>query len=455
MRFVVFDTESDGFVHEATKIHVLGYSEDGENVTTTHSYEDMTEFFSQEDVMFVCHNAVRFDMPLVNKILGLDLKFDQFVDTLALSWYLEHQRQVHGLAAWGEEFGVPKPEVDDWQNLTPEEYAHRVREDVKINFALWKRLKRKLGVLYKEDHDALRLIKYLSFKMDCAREQEEIGIKLDIDLCERKIEELSKQQEDKFHELKSVMPKVPVYAEYNKPKVMYKKDGSISAHGERWLQRLQDAKMPRETKGPIKVITDWEEPNPNSTPQVKDWLFSLGWKPKTFKFVRDKVSGSERMIEQVRKDGELCQSVRDLIEVEPNIAVLDGLTIINHRLGIFKSYMESVRDGRVYARIAGLTNTFRFRHAVPCVNLPSVEKPHGADVRGCLVAGDDEVFVGTDMVSLEDNTRKHLIKPLDPQLIEEESTPNFDSHLRIAVLSGLITEEEHEFYKWYSENKAG
>ena len=148
MRFVVFDTESDGFVHEATKIHVLGYSEDGENVTTTHSYEDMTEFFSQEDVMFVCHNAVRFDMPLVNKILGLDLKFDQFVDTLALSWYLEHQRQSHGLAAWGEEFGVPKPEVDDWQNLTPEEYAHRVREDVKINFALWKRLKRKLGVLY-------------------------------------------------------------------------------------------------------------------------------------------------------------------------------------------------------------------------------------------------------------------------------------------------------------------
>jgi hypothetical protein len=442
MRFVVFDTESDGLVHEATKIHVLGYTEDGKDVTTTHSYEDMRNFFTQPDVMFVCHNSVRFDMPLVNKILGLDLNYTQFVDTLALSWYLEHQEQQHNLAHWGEKLGVAKPEIEDWQNLTPEEYAHRVSEDVKINHLLWKRLERKLGVLYPKEYDKVRLIRYLSAKLDMAREQEEIGIKLDIERVEKNIANLSKQQEEKFSELKSVMPRVPVYAEYNKPKVMYKKDGSISSHGEKWLQRLQDAKLPRETKGPIKVVVDWEEPNPNSTPQVKDWLFSLGWKPKTYKFVRDKKTGDERMIEQVRKDGELCQSVRDLIEIEPDIAVLEGLTIINHRLGIFKSYADSVRDGRVYARIAGLTNTFRFRHAVPCVNLPGVDKPYGDEIRGCLVAGDDEVFVGTDMVSLEDNTKRHYMKPLDPAYVDEMSQEGFDPHLNLAQFAGAVTEQD-------------
>jgi hypothetical protein len=299
--------------------------------------------------------------------------------------------------------------------------------------------------------DAIRLIKYLSFKMDCARQQEEMGIKLDVMKAQSNVSVLSQLQEEKFVELKSVMPKVPVYAEYKRPKVFYKKDGTLSAHAETWLQRLEDAKMPRDTKGPIKVVTGYEEPNPNSTPQVKDWLYSLGWKPKTWKFVKDKNTGQERVIEQVRKDGELCHSVKDLIDVEPNIAVLDGLTIINHRLGIFKSYLDNEKKGRVEARIHGLTNTFRFQHSVPCVNLPGIDKPYGKDIRGCLVADEGHVFVGTDAVSLEATTRNHYIQPLDPTYVEEMGERGYDPHLKIAVVAGMITEEEYEFYKWYQE----
>ena len=149
MRFVVFDTETDGLLDTLTKIHVLGYTEDGENITTTHDYDEMRAFFSQPDVLFVCHNVVRYDLPAVNHVLGLNLKYPKFVDTLALSWYLEFQRNKHGLAEWGEEFGVPKPLIDDWVGLSPEQYENRVREDVRINWLLWKRLEVKLKVLYK------------------------------------------------------------------------------------------------------------------------------------------------------------------------------------------------------------------------------------------------------------------------------------------------------------------
>jgi len=147
-RFIVTDTETDGFTYEATKLHVLGYTEDGENVHTTHDYDEMREFFSQKDVMFVCHNAVRFDLVVVNRLLGLSLTFDRIVDTLALSWYLEFQEPEHNLDYWGQKLGVAKPKIEDWKNLTPEQYRHRVTEDVKINWLLWKRLERKLGVLY-------------------------------------------------------------------------------------------------------------------------------------------------------------------------------------------------------------------------------------------------------------------------------------------------------------------
>jgi hypothetical protein len=56
------------------------------------------------------------------------------------------------------------------------------------------------------------------------------------------------------------------------------------------------------------VLKGYDEPNPNSSPQVKDWLFSLGWVPCTFKYEKED-DGTERTIPQVRKDGELTDSV--------------------------------------------------------------------------------------------------------------------------------------------------
>ena len=101
------------------------------------------------------------------------------------------------------------------------------------------------------------------------------------------------------------------------------------------------------------VKTGEERGNPNSNDQVKDWLYSLGWKPRTYKFTRDKATGDERQIEQVRKNGELCSSVKELAEVDPAVDLLDGLTVLTHRAGILKSFLECHKDGwleAVYCR---------------------------------------------------------------------------------------------------------
>ena len=49
-----------------------------------------------------------------------------------------------------------------------------------------------------------------------------------------------------------------------------------------------------ETTMQFVVKTGEERGNPNSNDQVKDWLYSLGWKPRTYKFTRDKATGDER-----------------------------------------------------------------------------------------------------------------------------------------------------------------
>lgn len=174
----VFDIETDGLLDELTKVHVLSYSRDGKEVTHTHDYDEMREFFLTEETL-VGHNIIRFDAPAIEKVLGIKIKA-RMIDTLALSWYLHHTRLKHGLGEYGEEYGVPKPVVDDWDNLSKEEYAHRCNEDVKINVRLWRDLELKLNKLYPNSEDKDRLVDYLSFKLDCAREQEELQWKLDL-----------------------------------------------------------------------------------------------------------------------------------------------------------------------------------------------------------------------------------------------------------------------------------
>ena len=150
----VFDIETDGLLDKLTKIHVLSYqTESMDEPRSIFDYDEMRDFFLEysldHTLALAGHNIVRFDVPAVEKVLGIKIRA-KLVDTLGLSWYLHHQRQKHGLAVYGEEYGVPKPKVDDWEGLSKEEYAHRCEEDVKINVRLWRDLKRKLEKLYEQ-----------------------------------------------------------------------------------------------------------------------------------------------------------------------------------------------------------------------------------------------------------------------------------------------------------------
>ena len=435
----VFDIETDGLLNEMTKIHVLSYSDDGKTIHHTHDYDEMREFFATRKTL-AGHNIVRFDAPAVEKILGVKIEA-RMIDTLALSWYINHTRMKHGLEGYGEEYGVPKPVITDWNSLTPDDYAHRCDEDVRINVRLLRDLDIKLNKLYQDPEDKDRLIDYLSFKLDCAKEQEELQWKLDVPKAQAAYNEISRLKEEKVEQLADAMPKRILERMAAQPKVMYKKDGELSSHGEKWVALCKEYKQSVTTMG-FKVRTGEERGNPNSNDQVKDWLRSLGWEPRTFKFVRDKKTGDERQIEQVRKNSELCQSVRDLADNDPAVDLLDGLTVLTHRAGILKSFLECHNEGYLEAGIAGLTNTFRFKHYRPLVNLPSVDKPYGDVIRGCLMCPEGYVLAGADMTSLEDTTKRHYMKPLDPDYVNEMSREGFDPHLDLALHAGIITQDD-------------
>lgn len=285
--------------------------------------------------------------------------------------------------------------------------------------------------------------------MQCVADQEDVGIELDYDKAVRHRDELLVLQSDKTVELQKVMPQVPKYTKKVKPKITHKQDGTLSSHGEKWFKLLRDNKLPVNYNGELKVITKYEDANPGSSKQVKDWLHSLGWKPATYKYSRDS-EGNEKKVEQVRKDGELCKSVVKLISKEPNIAVLEGLTVIQHRLGVFQGFIDTAyqKDGKWYVKseVGGLTNTLRFKHKKPIANMPKVGVAWGEEIRGCLIATGGKVFCGSDLSSLESTTKRHYIYPLDPDYVAEMSQPGFDEHLDLAKFAGVVTQEDIDRY---------
>lgn len=448
MRYV-FDIETDGI--NATLIHCLSYSyENGENKNTLYQEGEIASFLASLDVSdtLVGHNIIRYDIPVLEKLLKTKIVCRR-IDTLAISWYLEPERKTHGLEGYGEEFGIKKPEIADWTNLTKEEYGWRCSEDVRINTTLWQRQAKHLWKLYEQDKDKLdNFLDYLTFKMSCIQEQESLGLRLDKELCTSTLEVWEKEKEQKIVELTAAMPKVPIKTTRIAPKVFYKENGELSKRAEEWLKLLEEKGLAKHIQE-VEVIKSYEDGNPNSHDQLKKWLYSLGWVPEHIKYVRDKKTNSVKKIPQIASKeggGEICNSIKKLIPKEPALAVLDGLSVLSHRISILKAFLEDEVDGRIYASASGLTNTLRLQHAT-IVNLPSVEKKYGKEVRGCLIADEGCVLCGSDLSNIEDRTKRHYIFKFDPKYVEEQSAPDYDAHLDIAMLAGYLTQQEVDDHK--------
>lgn len=443
MKAHVFDIEGDGLA--PTKIHCLCYEENGV-VHSLVDYDDMRVFLTSVDIL-IGHNIQLFDIPVLERILNIKIKA-RLVDTLIISWYLEPDRVRHGLEYWGEEFGIPKPAIQDWHNLSVEEYIHRCSEDVKINLTLWKRFKRKLSILYGKWEDADKFLSYLEFKMDCAREQERSKWTLDKEYALESLRKLQETKEEKLRSLVAGMPPVPSTVLKTRPEKPFKKDGTYSVQGVKWFALLKEKNLPETFDGEIEVVTDYTPPNPASSVQVKNWLFSLGWKPATFKFKKEE-DGTIRKIPQIREEHseDLCPSVLKLLDKSPAIADLQGLGIINHRISILAGFLSYAgQTNQIAAQIQGVTNTLRFKHKT-AVNLPKVGKPHADGIRGSLIARKGYELCGSDMSSLEDRLKQHFIYPYDPEYVKEMMTDDYDPHLSLAELAKEVTPIQVRAYK--------
>lgn len=417
------------------------------------SKKELQEWISSPENVFIIHNAYTYDLDAL-EMFGFDTSKMKVIDTLPLSWYLHNQRQQHGLAWWGEEFGVPKPPIEDWENLTQEEYDHRVLEDCKIQRLLWMKFCKEFGKMYgcKTQSEVFNhpVFKFIQFKGRLQQDKQRNKWKFNIEKGEALFEKTSKNIELRREELISVMPSVPKYSKRKPPAKPYKLDGSLSATGQKWKDLTEERGLPFTYTGEIEVEVKREPPNPASSKQVKEWLFDLGWIPETFEYKREP-DGSTRKIPQINIKGSgglVCPSISRLAEEVPQVKALEGLGIETHRNSMVKGWLENHEDGYLIAGCGGFTNTLRLKHR-NLVNIPSGRVTYGMELRGMLEARVGCTLIGSDLSALENRWKFHHQFPLDPDFVNDQMSDDFDPHMSLAVAGGLMTADDMNFYKIY------
>ena len=137
---LVYDSESDGFVFESTKIHVISIvpvGKEHESVGQMQSYygnriEEGLERLASANTI-IAHNQIKHDIPLFQKFYPSWMP-PLVIDTLVLSALLNPERLGgHGIEPWARRMGQEqKVAYDDWAEFDME-MLRRCESDTRLN----------------------------------------------------------------------------------------------------------------------------------------------------------------------------------------------------------------------------------------------------------------------------------------------------------------------------------
>lgn len=407
MNIFCIDIEADGLLDTITRIHcAVAISLDRKVVRRfePHQMREFTEFLSTVDV-WIGHNIISYDKPAVKKVLGHEYE-GKLVDTLLMSrlqnphrtapFHAENKKEamkVHGLYAWGVRVGIDKPEIERWDEYTPE-ILHRCEEDVKINLAVYDELRKEAeGQNWKAAH-------LMTFKLfENLAKQEEAGWLADRPYIEKCIGLLTHWIDRRDAILKEHLPFV-----YD---IKEGKDKIADGGQRKWVREpfLKSGKYnksvtchysPEELEGrlvggPFSRI-EWRRVDLGSSDEVKTWMLSQGWEPAEWNTNDDGEITSPKM----PKDG-------DFPGVEGKLGrVYSMRTRAAHRRSNLQGYLGRIReDGRIPSCVSGLTDTRRAKHK-GIANVPNAEAFFGKQMRRCFIARPGWALVSADAAACQD-----------------------------------------------------
>lgn len=401
MKVAIVDIETDNLLLDATTVHCIGVkvNDEATEVYTSRpisgSAGSLTSCMDRlkgcDTVVF--HNGIKFDIPAIRNLLGVDLWENCVIeDTLIMSQLAypnmliidSNNRKLppklkgsHSLKAWGYRLGNYKDQHEDWSKLSVEmvEYC---RQDIEVTYSLFIRL---------SDKNIPREALDLEYKFArVIQRQEEYGVLFDIKKAEELHVSLLNDKQEAETELRKVFtPLLLPKGRSKTPAKPFTRLG-ITTNGEHQ---------------PV-VLTEF---NPSSRQHIAIWFKRwYGWESpvKTDK-------GNDKVDESVLKTLDF-----------PEAKILSHYLNVNKLLGQLaegdKAWLLQVRkDGRIHGSVNTLgAVSRRCTHSYPnMAQVPSVRAFRGKECRELFTVPEGRVIVGCDADALELRTLSHYMARYD------------------------------------------
>ena len=384
---LVFDIETDGL--KPSKIHCIVAVDEQDKVYTftPDQIEKGVEFLAEADTL-IGHNIIGYDLPVIKKLMGIDLtKSVKIFDTLIVSRLINpNQEGGHSLEMWGYRLKFHKSEQPDFLNYSKEMLKYCIK-DVQLNKRVYEELRKNSEGFSKESLE-------LEFKVaEVLKDQETAGFKFDMEkavLLLSKLRERMKEVEDEVHKVfkprwvdeKLVTPKL-------------KKDGTLSKSG---LTEYEYAEI--KLTGDMKPFMrkSLQDFNLGSRKQIGEYLQEFGWKPKNF------TPTGQPIVDEA-----VLSRIKDI----PEAKLIAEFLLLQKRIAQIESWVDAVEeDERVHGFVISTgAITGRMSHRNPnMAQVPSIHSSYGEECRSCWIVDEGYKLVGVDASQLELRMLAHYMK---------------------------------------------
>ena len=199
-RYVYFDLESDGLKPSVIWCVACKYKQ---TTTVITNATDLIAYkASIPNAVWVGHNVIGYDIPVLERLWGVVFDPEYVLDTLTLSRLSDPSRSGgHSLRNWGNTLGFPKGDHNDWSQLTPEMIDYCMR-DVAVTEAVHKRLQDELEGFSDLSIDLEHKVAWV------IAEQERNGWLLNFRYASTLLAEMLERQKEIENELQEVFPPI-------------------------------------------------------------------------------------------------------------------------------------------------------------------------------------------------------------------------------------------------------